>query len=64
MFPIGKNGILNTLGVLWIPQVVEMNFNSINFDICWKVSFPASSVIYYEDALLMMYYHSGLYCPE
>ena len=42
-----------------------MDFKSINFDKLLKiVSFPASWVIYNEDALLMMYYHTGIYFPE
>ena len=46
-------------------QVVEMDFSSINFDELLKiVSFPASWVICKEDALLMMYYHTGIYFPE
>ena len=46
-------------------QVVEMNFGSISFDRLLKfVSFPSSWVIYNDDALLMMYYHTGIYFPE
>ena len=42
-----------------------MNFSSINFYKLLKtVSFPASWVIYNEDALLMMHYHTGIYIPE
>ena len=41
-----------------------MNFGSIDFDMLLNiVSFPASWVIYNEDALLIMYYYTGKYLP-
>ena len=47
-------------------QVVEMNFSSIFFDKFLKiVSFPARWVLYKEKyALLMMFYHTGIYFQE
>ena len=42
-----------------------MNFSSINFDKLLKiVSSRASYVICYDDALLMMYCHTGMYFLE
>ena len=54
------------LGVSYWGEVVETNFSSINFDKLLKIiSFPVSwQVICNEDALLMMYYHTGIYFPE
>ena len=42
-----------------------MNISSVNFDSCWNLflSLTAES-INNEDALLMMYYDTGIYCPE
>ena len=46
-------------------QVVEMNFGSISFDKLLKIiSFPAGWVIYNEDSLLLMYYHTGINFPK
>ena len=52
--------------VSYLGQVVEINFSSIIFDKFLKiVSSPASLVIYKEeDALLMMFYLTGIYFQE
>ena len=42
-----------------------MTFSSIYFAKLFKIdSFSASRVIYNEDALLMIYYHTGIYLSE
>ena len=53
------------LRVSYWGHVVEMTFSSIYFAKLFKIdSFSASRVIYNEDALLMIYYHTGIYLSE
>ena len=43
-----------------------MNFSSINFEKLMKIVFFCQLIhdTYHEDALLVMYCHSGIYFPE
>ena len=64
-FSVTRNNFGHILIRWYVTLVVEMNFSLIIFDKLLKiVSFPASCVIYNENALLMMYYDTGIYFVE